>query len=157
MQFGALQSTSAARSNCDIHPTRARLRPILSSIRQAPPEAQSSDECTLDCLKHFRKPDLDRLQVYFPPESGRQPSTHNLGPTSGARGDAGDGTPSICIGSIEVVEAGPLAPFSYFLDTAARRVSPGRLLRRCQVLSSVSLDPNSALQRLLPLVSVRTL
>ncbi|GIM03521.1 hypothetical protein Vretimale_8276 [Volvox reticuliferus] len=43
------------------------------------------------------------------------------------------------VGGQMVEESGPLACCHHFMDTAARRVLPGHLLRRCRVLSSVQL------------------
>lgn len=50
------------------------------------------------------------------------------------------------VGDMVLKESGPLANCSHILDTSARRVLPGNILRRCRVLSSLTLGED-CLQR----------
>ncbi|KAG2435865.1 hypothetical protein HXX76_007060 [Chlamydomonas incerta] len=80
-------------------------------------------DAVYECLTLLRRPDLDSLAPFFP---------------AGAFDPAGRRV-ALDVGGQEVEEAGPLAACSGVMDTAARRVLPGHLLRRCRVLSSVML------------------
>ncbi|GFR53200.1 hypothetical protein Agub_g15949, partial [Astrephomene gubernaculifera] len=78
-----------------------------------------------ECLTLLRRPDLESLAPFFP---------------AGTRSDPrGPQRAELRVGGEVVQEVGPLAGCSGFMDTAARRVLPGHLLRRCRVLSAVQL------------------
>jgi hypothetical protein len=69
----------------------------------------------------MRKGELSQLSPYIP--------QHLL---------AAPGTP-VDLAGVPVHEQGPLARCAPFMDTAARRVLPGHLLRRARILSSLQL------------------
>jgi hypothetical protein len=88
----------------------------------------TASDFTLECLTVLRKGDVHELGGLIP--------TDQL---------AAEGTPVVVAG-VPVLEHGPLTRCSTIMDAAARRVLPGHLLRRCRVLSSLSLG-SSCVQR----------
>ncbi|MEW5313964.1 MAG: hypothetical protein WDW38_005494 [Sanguina aurantia] len=83
-------------------------------------QPSTPEHVTMECLTLFRKPDLEGLQEFLPVPV-------NLSSLA----------PPVLVGGAWIYETGPLAGCAYFLDTAARRVLPGHVLRRCRVLSSL--------------------
>lgn len=73
----------------------------------------------------MRKGELSALAPYIP--------QHLLAPPGAA----------VMVAGVPVHEQGPLARCAPFLDTAARRVLPGHLLRRARILSSLQLGGES--------------
>ncbi|KAG2492171.1 hypothetical protein HYH03_009421 [Edaphochlamys debaryana] len=111
-------------------PARRALQVLAGSLRlhrklQQPRTGpiSSPEEVTYECLALLRRPDLPSLLPFFSPGSC-DPSRRSV---------------ELRVGGQAVEEAGPLAGCSGFMDTAARRVLPGHLLRRCRVLSALAL------------------
>lgn len=80
------------------------------------------------CLTLFRKEDVASLAPFLPPGAGESEGRHS-------------------VGGADVREQGSLAPLGGVLDVGARRVLPGNLLRRSQVLSSLRLGAGDVLLR----------
>ncbi|KAL4447546.1 hypothetical protein ABPG75_004765 [Micractinium tetrahymenae] len=121
------------------------------------------------CLALFRKADLQALQQYLPDsyaatltDSGPAPDASSAAASSaaGASGSSSSSSGgSSRAGSsraplvprepwLAVPEAGPLAALAGVLDVGARRVLPGHLLRRSQVLSTLRPAPGVFQQRI---------
>ncbi|KAK9817156.1 hypothetical protein WJX72_010503 [[Myrmecia] bisecta] len=100
------------------------------SVEDLGAKMPSPHEVIQTCLGLCRKVDRDRLQNYLwaPPRDGNAQ-------TAGSGHRTGQ-------------EQGPLAPLSSIFDVGARRVLPGHLLRRSQVLSSLQLGPGRYQQRI---------
>jgi hypothetical protein len=92
------------------------------------------------CLTLFRKADMAGLRQYLPDSCSE---------AIGAAGSSGASPVPVPVGPwLQVVEQGaPLAPLAGLLDVGARRVLPGHLLRRSQVLSTLRPSPTTFQQR----------
>ena len=99
------------------------------------------------CLALFRKADLAGLQQYLPGSYSAAVDAANSSSSSSSSGSS-PGLASVPVGPwLQVVEQGPLAPLVGLLDVGSRRVLPGHLLRRSQVLSTLRPSPDTFQQR----------
>lgn len=83
---------------------------------------------------------LHLSRFHPPPSLPRRGELSGLQPYLPADRLAPQGAP-VMLAGVPVHEQGPLARCAPFMDTAARRVLPGHLLRRARVLSSLQVGP----------------
>ncbi|GLC53171.1 hypothetical protein PLESTB_000715800 [Pleodorina starrii] len=119
------RQTALGRQACGRPSRRALQATCLHKALRTPSAGPitAPADVVYECLTLLRRPDLESLTPFFPPASF-DPAVRCVG---------------LPVGGEVVEEAGPLACCHLFMDTAARRVLPGHLLRRCRVLSSVQL------------------
>ncbi|KAK9837687.1 hypothetical protein WJX74_003001 [Apatococcus lobatus] len=105
---------------------RCRRRSDFGVIRAT--DSAKPEDIVQDCLTLLRKEHTEGLQEHLacPPHAE---------------------APSIRIGNDFIREQGPLAYAAGVLDVGARRVLPGHLLRRSQVLSLLQIAPDKYLER----------
>jgi len=87
-------------------------------------------------IPHYLISPLIALHIHHTPHTHRRGELSGLQPYIPTDRLAAPGSPVVLAG-VPVHEQGPLARCAPFMDTAARRVLPGHLLRRARVLSSL--------------------
>lgn len=124
------RSQGVALRNCRrqrLHCT-ALHKQLNTKKQDGPPRPE---DATLECLTVLRKGDLSLLRPWLSDDSIEECTSKTL-----------------IVGGYAVDEASPFVGCTQVMDAAARRVLPGHLLRRCQVLSSIQIGP-SCIQRVL--------
>ncbi|KAI7836203.1 hypothetical protein COHA_009928 [Chlorella ohadii] len=88
-------------------------------------------------------------QTAAAPSSSSSSSSSDSGSVSASSSSRAAQAPALPVGPwFKIRESGPLAPLAGVLDVGARRVLPGHLLRRSQVLSTLRPSPDAFQQRL---------
>ncbi|WIA13560.1 hypothetical protein OEZ85_007127 [Tetradesmus obliquus] len=135
-QPGHMRMLHGSRLNAHISRVQLRATAIhkeysKGGLKDKPPSnvlLATPEDIVIECLTLMRKGELSQLSPYIPQHLLAAPEA------------------PVQLAGVPVHEQGPLARCAPFMDTAARRVLPGHLLRRARILSSLQLGGSCLLR-----------